>query len=148
MGCYPSISTVETLQGAIDGTRCSSPGASTVPAAQTRCLVGTGSRFPWSRWQSLAVVFQVRPLSPSTSSPGLARLLRKGAFVYGPQGHLSWGRLPSTPAPLIQESQVRFPAPRHCSSLILLNYFVLQIQSASTCQAVLGPFLFVESLAT
>lgn len=51
-----------------------------VPVTQTRRLVGIGPWFPWSGWQSLAAVPQVRPLSPTTI-PGWPGPFLKVAFV-------------------------------------------------------------------
>lgn len=62
---YLWISAVEESVWAVDGTQLSTSGPWKVLAIQTRRLVGIGPWLPWSSWQSLAAILQVRPPSPT-----------------------------------------------------------------------------------
>ena len=98
-----------------------------VLAIQTRCLVGMWPWLPWSSWQR--TILQVRPLSPTNIPPGPAwPAPERGLCGWVPCTKLQhkftpyWN--PFSTNSLDLRSQVRSFALVHCSSLILLNYFV------------------------
>lgn len=130
----------------------SSSGTSKVPGTQIRRLIGTGPRLPWSCWQSLAVVLQVRLPSPANIPPwaGLAaseRALCVWAARTKPQQTFTPYLIPFNTGSLDRSKPSEIPCPyTSCPSYFIQCFVFTNTQCFLDAKLLEAP-LFISSLA-